>query len=127
MRGVGAPNPVQLSSGSVHESSSSSPSTDIHVFTPEELASSQGWPAFPQDPLRACQHLGLEAFSLRAQEVRLGQGMHLAAEEAWLVYILAHTVRRDALEHIAPPWAPAVVQLPREQHEGAGSSAASLS
>eukprot|EP00959_Pyramimonas_sp_CCMP1952_P065169 1360415-Pyramimonas_sp.AAC.1 len=33
----------------------------------------------------------------------LGNGMHLAAEEAWVIYTASNTIRRDVLSSMAPP------------------------
>ena len=84
------------------------PSRDS-LLTAKELAFSQGYPEFPwlaSEGLAACKGVPIDSLELAAQQRVHGNGMHLAAEQAWYLYVLSRCVRRDVLELMPPPLLP---------------------
>jgi hypothetical protein len=81
-------------------------SIDDHIFTCGELSWAHGWPS-PSiescpDRYKGLCNYDLSSASLNHQAALLGDGMSLNAVEAWLIYIFAHTVRREAVMCMVP-------------------------
>ena len=79
---------------------------DAYVFTPEEIAFSQGWPIIDVGTNGSYMELMNPAFSHLSRREALsamGNGMHLITLMAWNLYVAARCIRREALEGLAPP------------------------
>ena len=77
-----------------------------HVFTADEIASSQGWPTLDvptNAAFRAVMNPELEKLTRSSRSSVLGNGMHLVTLTAWNLYVASHCVRRDSLQLLAPP------------------------
>ena len=69
-----------------------------------ELSVAHGWPELDMCPKRYKDCLGwkLSDQPLSFQGKLLGDGMSLLTLEAWALYMMAHTVRREQLESFRP-------------------------
>ena len=77
-----------------------------HIFTPNELNFSQGWPSigFPgNQKYQKCVGHDLSHLSCSAQQDLMGNGIHLPAFAAWALYVSSNVVRRDLLQKLPPP------------------------
>ena len=78
---------------------------DGYVFTADELTFAQGWPSISQPSSKQwahCAEAGLSQMPASAQKSMLGNGIHLALLFSWLVYVHAHTVRREDVALFRP-------------------------
>jgi hypothetical protein len=78
---------------------------DHHMFTPNEIAFSQGWPTIPcesNEAFKDCMPPTLLDLSVRERASGIGNGMHLLTLTAWQLYVSAHCIRKDSLQHFAP-------------------------
>lgn len=76
-----------------------------HIYTPREIAFSQGWPSLPMsenEGYRQVVSFDLHELSPRAQQLLQGNAMHLPTLASWLAYVLAHTLRRDVVREFLP-------------------------
>jgi hypothetical protein len=78
---------------------------ECRLITPGELSFSQGWPALEGLPYHDCLINDISVLSANAQARMLGNGMHLAAESAWFLFILSHVARREQLKFYSVPCA----------------------
>ena len=77
---------------------------DCHIFTSDEISFLHGWPTHKvvHERLRACLNYDLSAAPLSLQSRILGDGMSIIAVQAFLLYVMAHTVRRAPFEKMPP-------------------------
>ena len=71
---------------------------DAFVLTPSELNFSQSWPSIHLGgEVDYTQDVSFDLSSLSpSEQVSLtGNGIHLAAFGAWMIFIMVHSVRRD--------------------------------
>jgi hypothetical protein len=76
-----------------------------HLFTCAELSSIHGWPTnskyCPPRYLKALNY-NLSEKKLNHQQRLLGDGMAIQCVEAWIAYVLSHSVRRAEVEAMLP-------------------------
>ena len=77
----------------------------LHVFTPGELAFSQGWPTLKASPKKLRDTMMFDLGSLNPNQARImyGNGIHLAMITALHFYILSHVVRKDIISRLRMP------------------------
>ena len=78
---------------------------DEGLYTCNELSSAHGWPTCDWFPYRYRNTLNydLSKHRLSHQANLLGDGMSLWLEQAWMLYVFTHTVRRASIEQFDPP------------------------
>lgn len=93
-----------------------------HIYTANELAFSHGWPtiAYPQN----AKYLPAVGFDLTTaaptwskQTRLLGNGIHLPAVSAWLLYVHSNCIRRDVLNQMTIPitWSDAINETDEDE------------
>ena len=91
----GADFPSQLTHGNIV--SFSSDARDFKLFTSMEHVAALGFHMFqqtPQVPVSKMQPI-LQHLSPQQMKIRSGSGMHLVAQSAWMLYVLANIVPTD--------------------------------
>ena len=87
-----------------------------HIFTPSELAFSQGWPTVKAAPkrFRDCMMFDMGGLSNNNKKIMLGNGIHLFPITAWHFYVFSHVVRKDVIAKLHMPLATCleVIALP---------------
>ena len=103
-----------------------------HIFTPREIDYAMGWPVLPEG-----NELGKQLPDIYNTMYEAGQGKRLAGNgmtmqqvTSWLLYLLSHLVRRDAVSRWRPPLVMQAEAAPSGSHRSgdgemkqAGSSA----
>jgi len=81
------------------------PSKEDHIYTCGELSFMHGWPSLECSPqkYKDVLNFNLSAAPLSVQSKLLGDGMSLNIAQAWLLYVMSHSVRRDLVEAMSPP------------------------
>ena len=77
-------------------------------LTAGEINFAQGWPleGLSSTECLACVPERVKSLSFSKRQRLLGNGVHLMAIGAWMLYIKAHCLRVDVLSQMAPPMPP---------------------
>jgi hypothetical protein len=76
-----------------------------HLFTQREMAFAMGWPSIStvcNSGYKQAVPFNLHSLSTASQRALQGNGMHLHALSAWLMYLMCHTIRRDVVAEFCP-------------------------
>jgi hypothetical protein len=79
-----------------------------HLYTPDEIDFSMGWPSICSDGNKVYSDLlrldaAYETTSAYARKSLTGNGMQLQQVMGWFLYVAGHTVRKDVLERLRLP------------------------
>jgi hypothetical protein len=90
-----------------------------HLFTPNELSFSQGWPtlSIAKQKYRRAINFDIAQLGRGLQRTLLGNGMHLTAWSMWFLYVAAHTIRRADFSGMCPSLEHSVVVIDPDEDE----------
>ena len=71
-------------------------------MTPAELDASQGWPTLPQalPEYVECMSYDMTKLDYSGRRKLVGNGIHLYSLSVWMVYFVAHCIKRSAHERL---------------------------
>ena len=101
--------------------------TREHVFTPDEIDFSMGWPCLnvgSASQYRSCVPAALGDASRSARKRFAGNGMCLQQVLSWFVFVMSNTIRRSDVVQWAPPLLPEVYEqeVPEDPSGASGAT-----